>query len=292
MMSDDPKDQFEGTMVDLGEDLLESTRASDKTQEITRPISQPPPGAPPPPAAESTEPSIAEEMQKGEIFMSERIFEDAKQVFRRVLRRDPNNAAAKQYLDEIQKHEIQELLKGEPPRKRIIAGDTPEEETPSSVLEKLEKELNLNIEKSELKPIPDLFDSEAAFARYKDRVLDAALAVSVRDRIDIGVAHLEMGLFDVSQAIFESVMRYDEYKIVGMYLLGLSLIHGGKAIEATIRLEPLARDLTLTEAQKTDFLYLMGLAFERLNDLRKAREFFRRVHMLNPRYRDVFEKLK
>ena len=88
------------------------------------------------------------------------------------------------------------------------------------------------------------------------------------------------------------MVRYDEFKIAGMYLLGLSLILGGKAIEATIRLEPLCRDLTLAEGPKTDFLYLMGLAFERLNDTRKAREFFRRVFMMNPRYRDVPEKLK
>jgi hypothetical protein len=36
----------------------------------------------------------------------------------------------------------------------------------------------------------------------------------------------------------------------------------------------------------------MGMAFERLNDARKAREFFRRVHTLNPKYRDVVDKLK
>lgn len=280
MVTDDPKDNpvFEGTRVDLGEDLLEATRV------LERPTETPP--------AEEQADQKDDEFQKGVILMNERLFEDAKKVFRKVLRQDPTHEGAQKCLEEISKIELQDLLAGESGKKRLGNLNASENENPEQVLEKLEKDLHINVAKAELKPVPDLFADAQALATYRERVMETAIALSPRDRIDVGIAHLEMGLFDVAQAIFETVVRYEAHKVVGMYLLGLALIHGGKAIEASIRIEPFARDLTLSESQKSDFLYLMGLAFERLHDMKKAREFYRRVHLLNPKYRDVVEKLK
>lgn len=271
---DDPKESpvFEGTRVDLGEDLIEATRVLARAE-----------------AAAETE---ADEFQKGEILLNERLLDDAKKVFRKILRQDPSHEGARRRLDEISKIELQDLLGGEASKKRLGSFGTQVDETPEQVLERLEKDLHISVAKAELKPIPDLFKDQSSLAKYSEHVLNTVTALTPRDRIDVGIAHLEMGLFDVAQAIFETVVRYEDYKVTGMYLLGLSLIYGGKAIEASIRLEPLARDLTLLESQKADFLYLMALAFERLHDERKAREFFRRVYLLNPKYRDVVEKLK
>jgi tetratricopeptide (TPR) repeat protein len=268
LVMDDPKDDplFEGTRVDLGEDLLEGTHSEPIQQED-------------------------DDLQRGEILMNERLFDDAKKIFRKILRQDPANVIAKQRLDEILKIEWQDLLGGEAPKKRLGSLGSSDDENPSHVLERLEKELHINLSKTELKPVPDLFPDQMALAKYRDRLMESVVALPPRDRIDIGIAHLEMGLFEVAQTIFETVVRYEEHKLSGMYLLGLALIYGDKAIEASIRLEPLARELTLSEEQKTHFLYLMGLAFERLRDVKKAREFYRRVHLLNSRYRDVVEKL-
>lgn len=279
MVTDDPKDNpaFEGTRVDLGEDLLEATRV----------MQRPAPATP-----EEKVSQKEDEFQKGVILLNERLFEDAKKVFRKVLRQDPTNKAAQKHLEEISKIELQDLLAGDSAKKRLGNLNSAENENPEQVLERLEKDLHINMAKSDLKPVPDLFADAQALAQYRERVMETASALSPRDRIDLGIAHLEMGLFDVAQAIFETVLRNEAHKVVGMYLFGLALIHGGKAIEASIRIEPFARDLTLSESQKSDFLYLMGLAFERLHDMKKAREFYRRVHLLNPKYRDVVEKLK
>ena len=286
--SDEGKKKFDGTMVDMGEDLLEPTGADAPPSPTSSPTTRKPePAAPKPQAFD-----VLEEVQRGEILHAERLFDEAKKVFRKILRRSPGNETAKKFLDDIQKQEIQDLLGGEAPRKRLGALDTSEDDNPARVLERLEKELRINLDRADIKPVPDLFDSIEAFGRYREKILETAVALPPRDRIDIGIAHLEMGMFDIAQAIFEGVVRYDEHKLSGMYLLGVALIYGGKAIEATIRLEPLCRDLTLGEGPKTDYMYLMGLAFERLNDTRKAREFYRRVAMLNPRYRDVPDKLK
>lgn len=293
-MGDETKKKFEGTQVDLGEDLLEATRAIVRSREgkAGKTSATKTRGAGKAVGDDSPDFNVQEEIQRGEIFFNERLFDDAKKVFRKVLRSDPNNSTAKQFLDEIQRSEIQDLLGGEAPRKRLGSNTATDDDDPQIVLEKLEKELRISVSKSELRPVPDLFRDEAELARYKRQVLEVADSLPPKDRMDVGIAHLEMGFYDIAQSIFESVIHADSAKHTGMYLLGLSLIYGGKAIEATIRLEPLCRDLTLVEGPKTDFLYLMGLAFEHLNDQRKAREFYRRVFTLNPRYRDVVDKLK
>lgn len=271
---EDPK-PGEGTRVDLGEDLLKTSESG----------SGPGPGEEPPPTPD-------EDAERGRILLGEGLLDDAKKVFRKVLIRDSGNDEARQGLDEIQKREIQELLTVEPPRKRLGAPVAPvEDDSPSAVLSRLERDLRLGVERTEAKIVPDLFADAGELAKYKQSVLDTVLPLPPRERIDVGVGFLEMGLFEIAHAIFETVVRYEEYRVEGMYLLGLALICGGKAIEATIRLEPYARDLTLTESQKTDFLYLMGMAFERLGEKQKAREFFRRVFLLSPKYRDVAGKL-
>jgi tetratricopeptide (TPR) repeat protein len=273
-MGDDKKAEspvVDGTSIDLGEDLLEPTVAG-----IVAPNRQP---------------SDTELFENGEILLREKLFDDAKKVFRKLLRKDPGNLKAKAYLDEIQAKEIQDLLTGEQSRKRYTA-QPGEEESASAILEKLDRDLSIEIDKREPKAIPDLFPDEMALSKYKNQVLEKVSLLAPGEMLEFGIAHLEMGLFEVAQAVFEGALRFDERRVEAMYLLGISLIYGDKAIEATIQLEPLARDMTLPESQKTDFLYLMGLAFEKLADTKKAREFYRRVYLLNPRYRDVHEKLK
>lgn len=273
-----------GTRVDLGEDLLEGTRAGapDKPPESET-------KAPEPPAETSTE----EEIANGEILIGEKIYDEAKKVLRRVLRRDPSSIKAKELLLHIQEREIQELLTNDSrPSQRLGSSSTDEQDAPAAVVESLERELRLNLDRAEVRAVPDLFPDSVAEAAYTRRTLEAAAKLAPRDVMDLGIAHMEMGLYGAAKAIFEELVKFDEYKISGMYLLGMALIHADECVEATIRLEPLVRDLTLTEPQKADFLYMMGLAFERLGERIKARDFYRRVHLLNPRYRDVMEKLR
>ena len=280
----EPPAEGGGTRVDLGEDLLEGTKAG--VQDKPREPEAKAPRAP----AEAT---IEEELANGEILVSEKIYDEAKKVLRRVLRRDPSIAKAKELLLQIQEREIQELLASDSrSSQRFGSPSDGGEDTPAAIVESLDRELRLNLDRSEARAVPDLFPDTVAESAYVRRVLEAASKLAPKDVMDLGVAHLEMGLYGVAKAVFEELVKFEEHRVSGMYLLGLALIHGNECVEATIRLEPLVRDLTLSEQQKADFLYMMGLAFERLGERIKARDFYRRVFLLNPRYRDVMEKLR
>lgn len=288
-MASDVKYNHEGTRVDLGEDLLQSSDfdAADKLKNLNQKKLG---------ASDTELISVKDELQHAQILMGERLFEEAKKIFRRIIRKnnDPNEAMvleAQQKLEEIQRLELQELLKADSSRKKIkVQPDI--EETSATIVERLERELDIQFEDEFLQPVPNLFLTDTDFQKYKEKILDIADQLSPRDKIDFGIAFLEMGLPVIAEEIFTILTRAEDYRVSGSYLLAISLIHSKKSIEATILLEPFVRDLNLDEKIKTDFLYLMALAFESLSDERKSREFFRRVYLLNPKYRDVVEKLK
>lgn len=266
---------LEGTHVDLGEDLLVQTPEwSDGS--ASAPL------------------SLAEEVANADILFNEQLFEDAKKILRKVLRHSPNNLRAREILEAIQKKELQDLLAvGE--QRGVLRSNSlknQERESADQIITALEEDLRLHLDKMDVRAVPDLFSDSVAESRYIQMVLDIVPSLSPRDTIDWGIAFFEMGLFKVARALFEEVIKFEEFKVTGMYLLGLALIGGDQAIEATIRLEPVVRDLAMHEDLKVDFLYLMGTAFEQLNDQIKAKEFYRRVWTLNPRYRDVVEKIR
>lgn len=90
---------------------------------------------------------------------------------------------------------------------------------------------------------------------------------------------------------FESVARHEDHEIQGTYLHAHALIKYGDTSRAVALLEPL-QDLSLGEAVKQDFLYLSGKAFEKMGDLKKSKEYYRKVFTMNPRYRDVASRMK
>lgn len=281
------KPAFDGTTIDLGEDLLQATQVLQRRPEPEAAASPQIERAAVP---DETANSIEDDLQRGEILLGERLLDDAKKVFRKVLRSDPGSARARQFLEEIQKLEIQDLLGSDSPRKRFVEHSEPD--SVDEVVERLERDLGIDIDKASANLVSSLFPSSLELDRYNESVLRTVTGLPPRERIDVGIAYLEMGLAEVARSIFESVVRYEDYKLEGTYLLGLALIQSGKAIEATLRLEPVVRDITLSDSNRADFLYLMATAFEALSDNHKAREFYRRVYALNPRYRDVIDKLR
>lgn len=276
---------FEGTHVDLGEDLL-SNPSSNSTTETNEAVSD-----------QSVEVSgkansIEEELANVEILINEQIYDEGKKILRKILRKNPQHTRALELMENINQIEIQDLLRtGAAAGKRIEVNQEVQEDI-HRVLDSLEQDLRIGVHRGELKPIPDLFANQEKQKQYTNQLLTLCKTLKPNEIKDLGVAHFEMGLYDIAADLFEEVVKEDAYKNSGTYLLGLSLIYANKSVEATIKIEPIIRDLTLPDDQKCDFYYLMGIAFEKLHETVKAREMFRKIIVLNPRYRDVVDKLR
>ncbi len=275
---DNARPENTNTKIDLGEDLLEQTKLG-----ILQNNHNP----------QDNRSTIDEELANAEILINERIYDEAKKIYRKIIRKDPTNLKVKTLLQNIQDIEIQELLNTDNrAANRIVPASITREKPTEELISDLEKDLRINLSRGECQIVPDLFPDEATESSYISNLIKSIELGTPQDQIDIGVAQLEMGLHGAAKAVFEELIKNKDYATTGMYLLGHALINAGEYVEATIRLEPLVRDLTMPEDKKADFLYLMGIAFEQLNEVIKSKEFFRRVYAINPRYRDVVEKIR
>lgn len=270
------KKSGDSTRVDLGDDLIGSSII--------------PPGAP---ASSKSNDSLSghsteDQFENAKILANEGFIEDAKKLFRKILISDPKHTSARQHLQQILDREMNDLLvdrdtavkrpqlferKGKNARSPQITGE--------EVLRELERDLG--------------FREEAAVAMQAD-----VRGASESDRIDLGIAFIEMGLYEQAishlSAALELIERRDPLDLLqktsATALLARAYLLGQRPFDAIHLLHAIARDAEIAPNDKIEFFYLMGMAYEQAGDRKAALPWFGKVRDLDPRYRDIQERLR
>lgn len=293
-------EEFEGTRIDLGDDLVE------KTAMLTRPESQPEAEigddavAPAVEERLETPTQIEDHLESARILMTEGLLDEGKRILRRIILADPRHLAARKMLDEIHEQELKQIF-GEgrsSPRGRSRQGEALDVSPMSSelVMRQLDRDLKLGVfgegdAGEALASELSLFQSREALAAFGVK-LDRDLAgSSARDRLDTGIAFLEMGLYDLAARQFKAAMRDAEHRLGATGLQAYALILAGRPFEATMGLEAVLGDSELPREEKTDFMYLMGRAYEGLKNPRVALQWYQQIQEMDPHYRDTDERM-
>jgi tetratricopeptide (TPR) repeat protein len=304
-----------GTRVDLGEDLLEQ-----KTAMLTLPVATPheaKPNVPPPtpelrdellPAGPIRMEQVDDLIQSARILAGEGLLEDAKKVLRRILLADPGRITARKMLEEIHETELKQIF-GDSDLPRRRPGTQPQhavlEASAETVLRGLDRDMALGM----LDDRPSLFRDREALEEFGARMDRDFSASPAEERIDLGIAFLEMGLpalavhhfrAAVSKVSFAPEAALDQSAetdgssplLVATGLLAYALITDGRAFDATLALQQVLNDVEIRRERKLELLYLMGRAFESLEKPDVARGWYAQAAEIEPHYRDLDERLR
>ncbi len=252
----------EKTPVDLGEDLIEPTTTAVTFEKTSQKVPL-------------TLEKIEDLFQSAKILVQEGILEDAKRILRQILRFDSNQVNAKKLLEELGQQELKAMLGDSSTKNR--EGLSLEELDSEQVMRFLDADLGLGI------------FSDPEFTENLDQEL---ATLTPKDRIDIGIAFLEMGLYDLAARQFLVAKREAHQFLVASSLLAYSLIMAGRAYEATHHLEPILGDSEFPATEKIDLIYLMGRAYEQLRRPDLAFQWYEQVFQVDPHYRDVEKRLQ
>jgi tetratricopeptide (TPR) repeat protein len=271
------KQSGDSTRVDLGDDLIGASIIAPRESESKDKLS-----------GHTTD----DQFQNAKILANEGFIEDAKKLLRKILISDPKHGPARLRLQQILDREMNDLLadrdtavkrpqlferKGKGARSPQITGD--------EVLRELEQDLGLSEAKRESPAVTVQADVKGT---------------SESDRIDLGIAFIEMGLYEQAvshlQAALELIERSDTpdllQKISATALLARAFLMSQRPYDAIHLLHAIARDAEIAPQDKVEFFYLMGIAYEQTGDRKAALPWFAKVRDLDPRYRDIQERLR
>jgi tetratricopeptide (TPR) repeat protein len=249
---------------------------------------------------------LAEALQNAALLRQEGFSADAKKTIHQVLMSQPGYSRAQSLLDEIQKAEIKLLLEQDRSARPSRSPQDPvSEEDPDLLLRKLDQELQLGLfsflsDSDSGSPV----DRESIEAEVSEKWIQGLEAeypdLSVDDRVNLGIAFLEMGLSTVATYFFSRASQglnpeNPNFSLLNrsvVCLLALSLLHQGKAYEAFFYLQPLVGDREIRNEDKLELFYLMGRSYEFMNKIDLAAEFFLQVWNVDPNYRDIERRLR
>jgi hypothetical protein len=287
-----------GTRVDLGDDLLERTAMLPMPGAVVEPSA--PRGGELVPDGPVSLGQIEDLLESARILAGEGLLEDAKKVLRKILLADPGRLTARQMLEEIHETELKQIFgESELPRRRLGGRDEAAalEATAEAVLRGLDRDLKLGM----LDERPSLFRDDAAMDAFGARMDREHASLPPSERMDLGIAFLEMGLPALAARHFKaaesalSLGREAEATaelLVATGLLAYAYICDGRGFEASLALQPLLNDVEIARERKVDLMYMMGRAFELLDKPATARSWYAQAAEIEPHYRDVDDRLR
>jgi tetratricopeptide (TPR) repeat protein len=113
-----------------------------------------------------------------------------------------------------------------------------------------------------------------------------------RSHYDLGMAYVEMGLFDEAIREFQFASNSTPFQVRSLEMIGRCFIKQDKPLLA---IRQLTRGLSLVGAGDKDALgikYNLGVAYEMVGDGDKAQSFFEDVYVVDVTFRDIEEKVK
>ncbi len=237
VVTESPDKDIEVEVVSTGSDKAQEEVAEEPAEDRT-----------------AQEDDFSEELEEAEFFISQQLTEEAIEIYRQILEKNPDHKIAKQKLEE---------LTG---KKKQAA---------ESIEEIMEKPENLDI------PIEQILSESK---KQLSKIIDANDAQA---HYDLGCAYKDMGLFDEAIEEFKISMQNEDKEIPALNMIALINLERGRYTDAISIFKKLLNYDEITDEQRTDFIYQIGNAYLKIKDKSEALFYLNKIYKQNPNYRNI-----
>ena len=244
-IADEPEEVIEVVAEDKGAEEVEVISIDEK-QDKVEPSEETPP-------QESTE-NFEEELEEAEFFISQQLIDDAIEIYKHILEKEPDHPVAKAKLKELTQGEQKASESIDEVMKNGGSLDIPIEQILSESKKQLSKMIDAN-------------DAQAHF--------------------DLGCAYKDMGLYDEAIEEFKTSMQNEQKEIPALNMIATINLERQRYTDAISIFKKLLNYDEITDEQRLDFLYQIGNAYLRMNDKGEALFYLNKVLKQNPNYRNI-----
>ncbi len=220
---------------------------------------------------------IEEGLDEAEFFVTQGLYDDARQALQELLQVHPNHPLVFERLEEVEQLAQMHAAGYE--------GSDPSYGLADKIAEEVE---NLNPYDG---PTTGQIDVETVLAQFKQGV---GRTVSIEDcdtHYDLGIAYKEMGLLDDAIAEFKIATMNPARQCIGETMIGLSYLEKGDVPSALEHFKLGLQSQQRSEREELGLYYEMGAAYEAVGDLPEALYFFQKVDKRDLSFRNVRQRV-
>ncbi len=222
--------------------------------------------------------SLEDDLDEADFFIHQRLFQEARAILDGLLVRYPNNplvSSKQKELDAAQEAPI-------PGLDAAVLEVEPIEYDPD--LAEISEEIPVP---SEVVTDPGSGLEEVNVSARKGVIERGVTAEDFETHYDLGIAYKEMGLVDDAISEFRIVMKDPAREVQCHLMIGLCFMEQGLQTDAINQYKKGLYVDGITDRETLSLYFELGLAYEKLGDMREGLYYFEKVMKRDARFRDV-----
>ncbi|MBI5526585.1 MAG: tetratricopeptide repeat protein [Deltaproteobacteria bacterium] len=227
-------------------------------------------------------PDVEADLDEARFFLEQGLYDEARETCNRILEEVPGHEEAADLLDKIENKE-----KGIAPPVTLAADRV---ENLSEAIEGAADSAETGIEEDRAGQSGQVALAEI-ISDFKKGISETIDPRDAKSHFDLGSAYREMGLFDDAINEYKMAMADEKMELQALHMIALSHIAKGEQDRGISALKKALYYDEITDSQKLDFLYEIGVAYADLGDPAEAAYYLRKVAKQDPNYRSLQEYL-
>ncbi len=127
---------------------------------------------------------------------------------------------------------------------------------------------------------------------FKSEIKESVDDEDFRSHYDLGMAYLEMDFLKEAIQEFQFAAKSSAYQVRSLEMIGLCFLNQGKPQLAVKQLRKGLELVGNSDRETLGLLYNLGLAYEMIGDIEKAKSCFEDVYVVDVTFRDVANKIQ